>query len=383
MSALSTTAGIILARVRGRSLAREIARSTPPVTPVAVYFADAPSGLYQLKRWYRVLEALEATYPVSIITSDPSTYRVVRGQTTLPVTFAVGPAQLDRVLQRQQVRVVLYPNHNALNFRVLRFARPVHVFIGHGESAKDSSASRQLKAYDFTYVADADSIELLRRIRGYDADAAAVVIGSPWLGFPGAAPAGWTPDDRPVVLYAPTWEGDRPSMDYSSVETVGESIANAVMGTPGLRLIYRPHPWLGRVRPASAAADARIRQAVGAAGAGHFVDTGEYGWSLAAADLCITDVSSVAFDARALGTPLIVTVPTSDTIPPVPESAYAGAVRLSAGTPLEIRALIEAARAGAATIHDTEAPGRLAGMTALVAAVGDALKIADQTVREP
>jgi len=185
------------------------------------------------------------------------------------------------------------------------------------------------------------------------------------------------------VLYAPTWEGDRPSMDYSSVEMVGESIANAVMGTPGLRLIYRPHPWLGRVRPASAAADARIRQAVSAAGAGHFVDTGEYGWSLAAADLCITDVSSVAFDARALGTPLIVTVPTSDTIPPVPESAYAGAVRLSAGTPLEIRALIEAARAGAAAIHDTEAPGRLAGMTALVAAVGDALKIADQTVREP
>jgi hypothetical protein len=375
MSALSTAAGIILARVRGRSLARGVAGTTPPVTPVAVYFADAPQSLYQLKRWYRVLEELNASYATSIITSDPATYRAVQAQTTLPVTFAVGPTQLDRVLERQQVRVVLYPNHNALNFRVLRFPRPVHIFIGHGESAKDSSVSRQLKAYDFTYVADASSIEALRGIRGYDADAAAVVVGSPWLGLAGAAPRDWTPDDRTAVLYAPTWEGDRPTMDYSSVESIGESIADAVLGTPGLRLIYRPHPWLGRVRPASAAADARIRRAVAGAGAGNIVDTGEYGWSVAACGLCVTDVSSVAFDARALGKPLLITVPTSTTIPPVPDAAYAGATRLHETTAARIRAVIEGALAGAAP--KPAAPE--SAMATFVSAIGAALRVAHET----
>lgn len=383
MSELSKAAAIILERVRGRSVAREVARSTPPITPVAVYFADAPGSLYQLKRWYRVLEAVNEKYPTSIITSDPGTYRLVRSQTTLPVTFAVGPAQLDRVLERQRVRVVLYPNHNAMNFRVLRFARPVHVFIGHGDSAKDSSVSRQLKAYDFAYVADTDSVEQLRDIRGYDADAAAVIVGSPWLGLLTPPPSSWQPDDRPVVLYAPTWEGDRPTMDYSSAETVGEAIAAAVLGAPGLRLIYRPHPWLGRVRPASAAADARIRTAVTTAGNGNLVDTGEYGWSLAVADLCVTDVSSVAFDARALGTTPVVTVPTSSGIPPVPDAAWAGAVRLEATDAASIRTIIQATLAEteltATTAATSPATSPATSMAGLIAAIGDALRIADET----
>jgi hypothetical protein len=375
MSALSTAGGIILSRVRGRSLARRIARATVPVTPVAVYFADAPTALYQLRRWYQTLEALNETYPVSIITSDPLTYETIRTETTVAVTFATGPTQLDRALTARQVRVVLYPNHNALNFRVLRFARPVHVFIGHGDSAKDSSVSRQLKAYDYTWVADEQSIEPLRGIRGYDADAAAVVVGSPWLGFAAPPPPDWHADQRPVVLYAPTWEGDRPTMDYSSVETCGEAIVAAVLGTPGLRLVYRPHPWLGRVRPETAEMDARIRRTVAAAGDGHVVDTGAYGWSLEAADLCITDVSSVAFDARALAKPLVVTVPTSGSVPRVPDTAYAGAARLAKTSAHDIREVIDETLAAAA--HGAASPST--SMDLLVAAVREAIRISDET----
>ena len=307
MSAVGTAIGIILGRVRGRRIARTIAARNPATTPVAVYFADAPSSLYQLRRWYRTLEALNQTYPTSIITSDASSYELVRRETTVAVTYAYGAPELTRVLAAQGVQLVLYPNHSAENFRVLRFPTPVHVFIGHGESAKESSVSRQLKAYDFTFVADKESIEQLRQIRGFDADAAAVVIGSPWLGFLGSPPASWTPDDRTVVLYAPTWEGDRPSMDYSSVDTLGEKIVAAILADPHLRLIYRPHPWLGRVRPTSAAADARIRRTIAAANGGDVVDTAEYGWALAAADCCVADVSSVVFDAQALGKPVLVT----------------------------------------------------------------------------
>jgi hypothetical protein len=377
MSALETAAGIILGRVRGRSLARRIASAKAPITPVAVYFADAPSTLYQLRRWYAVLEALNAVYPTTIITSEPATYDIVRRETSIPVTFATGPTELARVLSRQQIRVVLYSNHNALNFRVLRFADPVHVFIGHGESAKDSSVSRQLKAYDFTWVADAASIAQLRTIRGFDADRSAVVIGSPWLGFLGAPPAIWKPDTRSVVLYAPTWEGDRPTMRYSSIESSGEAIVDAVLGAPELRLVYRPHPWLGRVRRESAAADARIRRAiVAAADSGSVVDTGEYGWSLSAADLCVTDISSVAFDARALGTPVLVTVPSSASVPAVPEAAFAGMVQLESQDANEIRQLILDTLAG----RSSAAPASVASMDAMIAAIGAALQISHNTL---
>jgi hypothetical protein len=371
MSALGTALGIVASKVRGRSLARRLAGAARPITPVAVYFADAPASLYQLQRWYKPLEALDAVHPTSIITSDPATYAAVRAQTSLAVTFADGATQLGRVIDGQGVKVILYPNHNALNFRVLRFAEPVHVFIGHGESAKESSFSRQLKAYDFSYVANSEAMEQLRGIRGYDAKASAIVIGSPWLGFPGEPPASWQADDRTVVLYAPTWEGDRPTMDYSSVETLGDRIVATVLATPNLRLIYRPHPWLGRVRSASAEADARIRRSIARAGRGDVVDTGEYGWALAAAQLCITDVSSVAFDARALGKALVVTVPTSTSIPPVPAQAWAGATRLEETDVAGIRSAIDAALADRAAHSEKSTTS----MDALLTAIGKALRI--------
>jgi hypothetical protein len=353
MSALGSAVEIIRSRVRGRALARRIANEKPIATPVAVYFADGPESLYQLRRWYHVLEALNGAHPTGIITSDPATYERVRHETTVPVSFATGAPQLTRAFERQGVRVVLYPNHNALNFRVLRFAKPVHVFIGHGNSGKESSTSRQLKAYDRTFVSDAAAVELLRSIREYDVDTNAVIVGSPWLGFPGPAPASWTSDDRSVVLYAPTWEGDRPGMDYSSVESQGDAIVAAVLESPRLRLIYRPHPWLGRVRPASAAADARLRRAIVAANRGAVVDTGEYGWSLNAADLVVTDVSSVVSDAVALGKRLLLT-------PDLGTHAAA-----------EFRDVIEGAAASAARV-----PGPTAGVDALLAAIDDALRLA-------
>jgi hypothetical protein len=360
---------MVTTKVRSRALTRKLASATAPQTPVAVYFADAPFGLYQLRRWYRVLEALDAVHRVSIVTADPFTYNVVRAETSVAVAFADGAAPLGEVFRARGVRVVLYPNNNSLNFRALRFAEPVHVFIGHGESAKESSVSRQLKAYDVTYVASTEAIEQLRSIRGFDADASTVVIGSPWLGFLGDPPSSWHPDDRTVVLYAPTWEGDRPTMAYSSVETLGLRLVKALLGMPGIRLIYRPHPWTGRVRSASAVADARIRAAIRTAGDGHVVDTGDYGWALGAAQLCITDVSSVAFDARALGKALIITVPSGDSTPPVDDGVYAGAVRLEQSNGADIPALVELALSDDAGRGEGEATS----MDGLLRAVGSLL----------
>jgi hypothetical protein len=367
---------LIREKVAARRLASRVAGATVPTTPVAVYFGDGPGNLYQLRRWYRVLAALDAVHPVVILVSNASTYERVQAETSLTVGFAVGPQQQAVAVERRGVRVVLYVNHSAENFRMLRLAAPVHVFIGHGESDKESSVSRQLTAYDFDFVADAASIARLRGIRGYDVDAAAMIVGSPWLEVLPDAPPSWTPDSRITVLYAPTWEGDRPTMDYSSVEGFGEKLATAILADPKLRLIYRPHPWLGRVRKSVAAADARIRSAVSASDGSGFVDLGEYGWVLDAADVCVSDVSSVAHDWRSTGKPLFMVPPSSATVDPVPESAYSGATVLAAADASRIPELI-------ATIELSKRPSvanHLRAPSAFIDAVTAALEVADRPI---
>jgi hypothetical protein len=61
------------------------------------------------------------------------------------------------------------------------------------------------------------------------------------------------------VLYAPTWEGWGDAQSYSSVAAQGIALAKSILRDgSGVRLIYRPHPFLGRRDPAVAAAHRRI-----------------------------------------------------------------------------------------------------------------------------
>ena len=135
------------------------------------------------------------------------------------------------------------------------------------------------------------------------------------------------------MLYAPTWEGDRASIRYGSLVSHGGAIIAALRADPRVRIIYRPHPRLGRASAAHAAADARIRAALAADGDRHLIDTGPYGWQWRFADHCITDVSAVAYDWLATGKPLVITEPAA--------GAYRPPSRL-----LEALPLLPAHRAG-------------------------------------
>lgn len=73
-------------------------------------------------------------------------------RSTLPVAFAQGSGALERLVDERDIRVVPYVNQVERNFRMLRFAGPVHVQVGHGESDKAYSVSNQHKAYDLRFV---------------------------------------------------------------------------------------------------------------------------------------------------------------------------------------------------------------------------------------
>ncbi len=316
--------GLALARraLRSRAAVREVRFAlaqqgpvTPGRYPVAVYFSDGEVNMYQIRQWYRPLAHLAQTWPVVVLARNATGARALLRDGALPVVYAPAVRDLEQAVAEHDIRVVLYVNQNTRNFQMFRYGRRWHVFINHGESDKMYMTTNQFKAYDYALIAGDAARERLRRVLwDYDLDARTIEIGRPQADYySGALP--FVPDERTVVLYAPTWEGDRPSAHYGSVRTHGEALATAILASPAHRLIYRPHPRSGVVDPEYGAAHQRIIAAITAANvadasANHVYDDGpDLGWQLAAADLAVVDISAMVYDRLAADRPLLVTRP--------------------------------------------------------------------------
>ncbi|MFE7407774.1 CDP-glycerol glycerophosphotransferase family protein [Isoptericola sp. NPDC057559] len=299
---------------------------------VAIFFADPPVNLYQVRQWYEPMRRLAEKHPVVVLARDVQTAVVLTRECPLPVVLQPTVAETEDWMARQSVGIVFYVNQNMTNFRMLRFRDPAHIFISHGESDKDYMASNQLKAYDYTYIAGQAAYERIgRRLVDYDRDTRLVRVGRPQVDVDYEGPA--LPDDgRTVVLYAPTWEGDRPSMRYSSLASHAGPMLDALLATGTHRVIYRPHPRTGafapRYRELHEAVVAKLESANRAdPAARHVVDTDSaFGWHLKAADVCVADISAVAFDWLATGKPLLLTEP-ADPATEVDREGIAGLLR--------------------------------------------------------
>ena len=321
---LSTFSGIVretLARRRAQVAWDAHRRATPAPSPrsieAAVYFADAPVNLYQLRQWYEPLRRLAEEHPTVVLTRDIVTAATLATDSPLPVVNLMTLAEIESWMALQRVQLVFYVNQNTRNFQMMRFRDPAHVFISHGESDKDYMASNQLKAYDHTFIAGQAAYERIgKRLVDFDVDKHLVRVGRPQVDVEYEGPT--LPDDgRTVILYAPTWEGDRPSMTYSSLGSHAGPMLDALLATGRHRVIYRPHPRTGAFDPAFKTLHAAVVSRLEAANAAdpsaqHVVDTDSpFGWHLAAADVCVCDISAVAFDWLATGKPLLLTEPAS------------------------------------------------------------------------
>ena len=289
----------------------------PRSVKIAVYFADTKVNLYQIRQWYEPLAELAATIPVAIIARSPGTALTLMDEAPVPVVYLRKIVELEDFVAAQDIRIVFYVNQNAKNFQMFRYGRMWHVFINHGESDKMYMTTNQFKAYDYSFVAgDAAVDRLSHRLWDFDLAKRAIPIGRPQADhFAGELP--YAPDERTVVLYAPTWEGDRAAAAYGSIASHGVTLVSALLATGRHRVIYRPHPRSGVLDPEYAAANAAIIAAISAANAvdadaQHVFDDGpELGWQLVAADVAITDISAMVYDRLATGKPIIVTRPVS------------------------------------------------------------------------
>ena len=334
-------------------------RPAPGTIKIAVYFADSKVNLYQIRQWYAPLAEINETWPVAIISRSPSAVLELWNESPVPALYLRRVTDLEEFVHTQDVRIVFYVNQNAKNFQMFRYGRMWHVFINHGESDKMYMTTNQFKAYDFSFVAgDAAIDRLSHKLWDFDLATRAIAIGRPQADhFAGELP--YTADERTVVLYAPTWEGDRDAAAYGSIASHGVTLVRALLATGRHRVIYRPHPRSGVVDSEYGAANRAIIDAIARANtadpaAQHIFDDGpSLGWQLAAADVAITDISAMVYDRLATGKPLIVTRPVSASAE-VDETGYLGACEwLTADAAGEIVAIADAVQ------FDAEAQKRL------------------------
>jgi hypothetical protein len=275
---------------------------------VVAFFPEPPRNAYQLEQWLQPLAALDQRHGVVLVTQDSRSTARLRSRTALPVLCVARTATLDGLVQRASLGLALYVSHHPRNFQMLRYAGVAHAYLGHGESDKAVSASNQMKAYDRVFVAGPAAEErVLGELMWFDRDRM-VRIGRPQAAAPDPRPV----PERPTVLYAPTWEGAQPSMAYCSVPSHGTALVRSLWAA-GVRVVYRPHPRTGANRRDVAAADAALRELFTGEEArrtGSAVETDALiEDAFAAADLLVTDVSSVAVEWLPTGRPMLVTVP--------------------------------------------------------------------------
>jgi hypothetical protein len=324
---------ILSSRRTRAAVARQVGDHPIPAAgtvKIAVYFADSSVNLYQVRQWYAPLVELSSTWPVAIISRSSKAVLTLWDESPIPAYYLRSVADLEQFVHSQDIRIVLYVNQNTRNFQMFRYGRMWHVFINHGESDKMYMTTNQFKAYDYSLVAGDAAIERLRhKLWDFDMKKRVIPIGRPQADhLTGDLP--YTPDGRTVVLYAPTWEGDRASAAYGSIASHGVALTTALLASGQHRLVYRPHPRSGVTDPEYRAANQAIISAIARANAADpsaqhiFDDSRQLGWQLSAADVAITDISAMVYDRLATGKPLLVTRPVSPAAE-IDDGGYLGA----------------------------------------------------------
>jgi choline kinase len=268
---------------------------------VIVYFGDDPLRVYQLRQWLPVFELLDRRHRVAVVLRESATVDIVRAATSLPVVYLPTFGELTEMYRTGNHKVVVYVNNSARNFQSLVARSVLHVHVNHGESDKICMVSNQVKAYDQVFVAGEAAVNRHRAtLIGFDHDRL-VPVGRPQLDLRPAPLL--PPSGRRTVLYAPTWEGEEPSNDYTSVDVMGPEVARAVLALPDVRMVYKPHPRVATsTTPAMVAGHRGILALVEEAArrdpdAGHVVDTTSDILAIfPGCDAMITDVSSVGLD---------------------------------------------------------------------------------------
>ena len=147
---------LVAQRKARRRVAHRLIELSPPAPhsyKIGVYFADGAVNMYQVRQWYKPLLEISQTWPVVFLRHNSTAAATLFEESPVPVAFVRSVAQLEKIIEEQDLRIILYVNQNTRNFQMMRYGRRWHVFINHGESDKMYMTTNQFKAYDYSLIA--------------------------------------------------------------------------------------------------------------------------------------------------------------------------------------------------------------------------------------
>src|SRR5699024_5455737 len=121
--------------------------------------------------------------------------------------------------------------------------------------------------------------------------------GRPQLDRPRAVPPAWDevkrgrPDGK-VAFYAPTWEGDSPSMSYGTIAFNGEAIVSALLGA-GYRVIFRALPRTAVMQQELEKALEAVTEIIETDPRGFLDESPDISWQFAEADIAVVEMTAV------------------------------------------------------------------------------------------
>lgn len=294
-------------------------------TTVVAFFADAPVNLYQVRQWYEQLRELNNVFRVIVVSFHPRTFNALSREAGVPIVFVSSMRRYEQIMGDIKPSAVLYFNHNRANLSSMVHRDALTIYLSHGESEKPYMTWGQIRAYDFHFIAgNAAYNRLAKHMINYDVSKRTRIIGRPQADFLDnlCADIG----ALTTVIYAPTREGDRDSMNLSSVKSIGVNLVSQILAQ-GHRLIYRPHPALGTNDSSYKAAHLRILDII-VANNKNIRDTRLHSvydcepsidWQILESSICVTDMSAFGFDFLASSKPIILLLP--DEYSPVSDEA--------------------------------------------------------------
>ena len=220
---------------------------------VILHFSGGLRAVYQVNMWLETMERLD--HRVLVLLRERR-YLDDLAETSVPVLCLPFTSDLMN-MRLPDAGIALYVANVGKNIHLLRVPSLKSAFIGHGDSDKTASFNPYTKVYDEVWVAgEAGRDRYLRAQVGVRTEDI-VLVGRPQLdGIHEAEPR---PAGAPfTVLYAPTWEGWTEDPNSSSLVPLGRQIVRTLLDTPGVRVVYKPHPLTGTVSPAAARISAEI-----------------------------------------------------------------------------------------------------------------------------
>jgi hypothetical protein len=279
----------------------EIKRSNLFNAKIIVHVNGADNTSYQINQWLPVLELL----PFSVVIVFRN-LNLIEGfyKTNLPVVYLKTITSVESIIG-PDTRAILYPSNTVKNFALFRFKQLQHIFINHGESDKSVNVSKILRAYDRLYLAGPLASDRL--------ESAGITIPSQNIAYVGRPQLELSLERKPkangeqlTVLYAPTWEGFADDADYTSVGIMGVELVKVLCES--YRVIFKPHPYTGSVKPKLKNYCEEIKHIVSKSGGSVEIKTDIHDL-MNQSDILVSDISSVMNDYLFTEKPFIVTNP--------------------------------------------------------------------------